>query len=123
MTPKTFSVAGTSNLNGTVKVRFANTLERVKVLDRNGHTDINLIELGSELSKADACRVLLAHDAFQGEAEQAAVAAYVTKNVKEIAAELGLVEETTAPATDATNEDAAEAPAEDDGIEQFEPAF
>ena len=43
---KLFTVAGTSNLNGEVKVRFGNDLvARIKVLHSRGNTDVNLIEL------------------------------------------------------------------------------
>ena len=56
---KTFTVAGTSNLNGTVKFRFANDLAgRIKVLVKNGHTDVNLIELPEPMTKADAIAYL-----------------------------------------------------------------
>lgn len=52
---KTFTVAGVSTLNGAVKFRFANDIKaRVAVLTRNGHTDINLVELPTAMTKADA---------------------------------------------------------------------
>jgi len=86
---KTFSVAGTSKLNGVTKVRFANDfIGRIKTLSKNSHEDIELIELGSEMSKADACRVLLAHELFQSEEKQDAITDYVVRNCKEIKAEL-----------------------------------
>ena len=60
---KTFTVAGTSNLNGVVKFRFANDLKsRVRVLQRNGHTDINLMELPEAMSKERAIAFLEAQD-------------------------------------------------------------
>ena len=84
MTQKTFNTAGTSTLNGKTKVRFANDyVGRFKILVKNGHEDINLIELGEEMTKADICKVLLAHPNFQGEAAQAAIAEFVVRNVKE----------------------------------------
>ena len=52
MTEKTFNVAGVSNLNGMLKVRFANGLDRVKTLMRNGHTDIELFEFPEADTKA-----------------------------------------------------------------------
>lgn len=54
---KTFTIAGTSSLNGKVKFRFANgtVKHREQVLGRNGHTDIKLIELPSAMDK-DAAR-------------------------------------------------------------------
>jgi hypothetical protein len=56
---KTFTVAGISNLKGVYKARFANDITRIKVLDKNEHTDIRLIELGSEMTKEDAASYLL----------------------------------------------------------------
>jgi hypothetical protein len=82
-TVKTFSVAGTSTLNGKTKVRFANDfVGRFKILIKNGHEDINLIELGEELTKEEICKVLLAHPNFQDEAAQNAIAEFVVRNVK-----------------------------------------
>lgn len=82
-TTKTFSVAGVSTLNGVTKVRFANDyVNRFKILAKNGHIDINLIELGSELTKAQICEVLLAHPNFQDEAAQTAIGEFVVRNVK-----------------------------------------
>lgn len=54
----TFTHAGTSRLNGTVKVRFANDAFRAKVLEKNGHTEVDLIELPSEMTKEDAVAYL-----------------------------------------------------------------
>jgi hypothetical protein len=46
-----FKVAGVSTLKGEVKVRFANDMTRVKVLAKNGHTDIELMELPEMMDK------------------------------------------------------------------------
>ena len=82
-TTKTFSVAGVSTLNGVTKVRFANDfVNRFKILAKNDHTDIELIELGGEFSKAECCQILMQHEKFQGEAAQGAIAEYVARNVK-----------------------------------------
>jgi hypothetical protein len=52
---KLFTVAGTSNLNGDVKVRFGNDLvARIKVLHSRGNTDVNLIELPNPMTKLEA---------------------------------------------------------------------
>jgi hypothetical protein len=89
MTNKTFNTAGVSTLNGVTKVRFANDyVGRFKILAKNGHTDINLIELGQDLTKAEICKVLMAHDKFQNEAAQTAIAEFVVRNCKEVAKEL-----------------------------------
>lgn len=57
---KTFTIAGTSSLNGKVKFRFANgtVKHREQVLGRNGHTEIRLIELPSAMDK-DAARAFV----------------------------------------------------------------
>ena len=87
MTAKTFSVAGVSTFKGVTKVRFANDfVSRIKILDKNEHTDVELIELGIELTKEDVCKVLVAHPKFQGEAAQDAIAEYLTRNVKAVKA-------------------------------------
>jgi hypothetical protein len=89
-TMKTFSVAGTTrHPNGTVKIRFANDLvSRLKTLVKNGHTEIELIELGDEYTKADICQVLMQHDRFQSEEQQTAIVDFVVRNCKTIANEL-----------------------------------
>jgi len=50
-TEKKFSVVGTSTLNGKTKVRFANDSMRVKILAKNGHENINLVNLPHEMQK------------------------------------------------------------------------
>ncbi|NBS27153.1 MAG: hypothetical protein EBS81_12760 [Gammaproteobacteria bacterium] len=94
-TSKTFSVAGTSSLNGVTKVRFANDfVGRFKILAKNGHEDINLIELGGEYTKAEICQVLMQHEAFQDEAAQTAITDFVVRNCKSMAAPVVEAEET-----------------------------
>jgi len=83
MTQKTFEVAGTSTLNGVTKVRFANDyVGRFKILLKNNHENIELVELGDKMTKADICKVLLAHPKFQSEDQQSAIAEFVVRNVK-----------------------------------------
>jgi hypothetical protein len=57
---KMFTIAGSSNLNGIVKNRFANgtVKQRSLVLGRNGHTEINLVELPRAMTKAEAVAFL-----------------------------------------------------------------
>lgn len=56
----TFTVAGVSIHKGTVKVRFCSDLVlRVKNLQKQGDTDIQLVELPNPMSKIDACQFLL----------------------------------------------------------------
>jgi hypothetical protein len=58
-TEKLFTVAGTATQNGVTKARFANDLvARIKILNKNGCTDINLIELPSAMTKLQALQYL-----------------------------------------------------------------
>jgi hypothetical protein len=59
---KSFTHAGVSKLDGEFKVRFANDALRTKVLIKNGHTDIDIIELKHAMSKEDAVAFLMAID-------------------------------------------------------------
>jgi hypothetical protein len=52
-TDKKFAVAGVSTLAGKTKIRFANDAMRVKILAKNGHSDVDLIELPREMTKAE----------------------------------------------------------------------
>lgn len=62
----TFKVAGVSTLNGKTKVRFANDLvSRVKMLLKDGHEDINLIELADPLTKSEVVKYLKTTDLMQ----------------------------------------------------------
>lgn len=70
---KVFAVAGVSKLDGAVKARFAKDMGRVKVLEKNGHTDVRLIELPKAMAKDAAVAFLLAHVDFQDAVAQAAL--------------------------------------------------
>ena len=77
-----FTVAGTSNRKGEVKVRFANDLvSRIKALHRAGHTDVNLIELPKAMTKLEALQYLQAQGITQGDAGYV-VAAKVAEKTK-----------------------------------------
>jgi hypothetical protein len=52
-TDKKFAVAGVSTLEGKTKLRFANDTMRIKILAKNGHTNVELVELPSEMTKAE----------------------------------------------------------------------
>jgi len=89
MTNKTFEVAGTSTLNGVTKVRFANDyVGRFKILAKNGHDNIELIELGGKFTKSEVCQILMAHPKFQSEEQQSAIYEFVVRNCREIKAEI-----------------------------------
>jgi hypothetical protein len=55
----TFSHAGVSKLNGKFKVRFCNDAMRVKVLAKNGHKDIDIVELKHPMTKEAVVTYLL----------------------------------------------------------------
>jgi DNA polymerase III gamma/tau subunit len=85
---KLFTVAGVSTLEGVVKARFASDLTRVKVLEKNGHTDVRLVALPNPMTKEAAMAFLRASTDYQDEAAQAALVpevkeAKVSKTPKE----------------------------------------
>lgn len=63
---KTFTHAGVSKLDGEFKVRFANDSLRTKVLIKNGHTDIDIVELKHAMTKEEAVAYLLSIDFDNG---------------------------------------------------------
>ena len=63
---KTFSHAGVSKLNGEFKVRFCNDITRIKVLAKNDHKDIDIVELRHPMTKPDAVKFLLDIDFANG---------------------------------------------------------
>ena len=78
-----FTVAGLSRQNGSLKLRFANDfVTRVKVLARNGHKDINLVELPQAMTKDAAVAYLSTLEQFSYVEAQAVFADYQSKNVK-----------------------------------------
>ena len=69
-TEKLFTVAGTAkNADGTVKARFANDLvARIKILNKAGCTDINLVELPQAMTKLEALQHLQTIGITEGDA-------------------------------------------------------
>jgi hypothetical protein len=79
----TFKFAGVSTLNGSIKARFANDQLRVKVLAKNGHKDIDIIELKHAMTKEEAVTFLLSIDFDNGNAAvRAALEAEVEKRTE-----------------------------------------
>ena len=75
-----YSHAGVSRLNGEFKVRFCNDALRVKVLAKNGHKDIDIVELKVPMSKEDAVAYLLSINFADGNKDvQAALEAAADK--------------------------------------------
>jgi hypothetical protein len=56
MTDKTYTIVGVSTDGKVTKFRVANgdMADRIKVLERNKHTDIKFMQLDTAMSKADA---------------------------------------------------------------------
>lgn len=79
MTEKKFSVAGVSTLEGKTKIRFANDAMRIKILTKNGHTDIELADLPHEMTKAEIAQYLEATDFARGRDNVAAAIADLAK--------------------------------------------
>ena len=71
MSVKTFKVAGVSVLNGKYKVRYANSKSRARVLEKNGHTNVELVVLKEALPKEDIIDQLLSHTFKTVEANEA----------------------------------------------------
>jgi hypothetical protein len=63
-TSKLFKVVGISTLNGKTKVRFANDTSRVKILVKNGHTNVDLFELPEAMTKEAALAHVKANNLF-----------------------------------------------------------
>ena len=75
-----FTHAGVSELNGEFKVRFCNDALRVKVLAKNGHKNIDIVELKTPMTKEDAVAFLLSIDFANGnKSVQAALEAAADK--------------------------------------------
>lgn len=78
-TDKKFAVAGVSTLNGDTKIRFANDMMRIKILAKNGHTGIDLVELPTEMTKAEIVQHLKSIEFGKGDAATEAAIAYAEK--------------------------------------------
>jgi hypothetical protein len=66
---KMFTVAGTATHKGITKVRFANDLvARIKILNKAGATNINLVELPTAMTKLEALKYLAEQGITQGDA-------------------------------------------------------
>lgn len=77
---KLFTVAGTATQNGVTKVRFANDLvARIKILNKAGCTDINLVELPQPMTKLQALQHLQTLGITDGDAGYAVSAKLAEK--------------------------------------------
>jgi antitoxin component YwqK of YwqJK toxin-antitoxin module len=66
---KSFTHAGVSKLDGKFKVRYCNDSLRTKVLIKNGHTDIDILELKHPMIKEDVVTYLLSINFDNGNKE------------------------------------------------------
>lgn len=66
---KSFTHAGVSKLDGEFKVRFCNDALRTKVLAKNGHKDIDIIELKNPMPKEEIVSFLLSINFDNGNKE------------------------------------------------------
>jgi hypothetical protein len=82
MTDKLFTVAGTAtNTDGTTKARFANDLvARIKILNKAGCTNINLMELPQPMTKLQALQYLTEQGHTEGDAGYAVSAKLAEKS-------------------------------------------
>lgn len=78
-TDKKFAVAGVSTLACKTKIRFANDAIRIKILEKNGHKDVQLINLPEAMTKADIAQHLKSIEFGKGNAAIEAAVAYVEK--------------------------------------------
>jgi hypothetical protein len=81
-TDKRYTVAGVSTLNGDTKIRFANDVMRIKVLAKNGHENIQLVELPEAMLKTEIAKFIATLPEFADADSQAAVAEYLAKHDK-----------------------------------------
>jgi len=78
-TQKKFAVAGVSTLQGKTKIRFANDTMRIKILAKNGHTNVELVELPHEMTKAEIAQHLTSIGFGSGSPAVQAAISYIAK--------------------------------------------
>lgn len=96
-TDKTYSVVGvTRQPDGRVKVRWTNNIMRIKILVREGHTDIQLADLGKEMTKYDGVMAIKDLPEFQTAHAQMAIQEYLEEKAPKVAAAAPAAAETEA---------------------------
>jgi hypothetical protein len=101
-TDKLFKVVGISSLNGNYKVRFANDMMRIKVLDKSGHTDIRLAELDTATTKYEAAKQLLTMDEFADAVAQSTITEYLEEKAPKAKVSKPVAKATKTPVAKAT---------------------
>ena len=95
-TEKKFGVAGVSTFNGKTKLRWANDSMRIKILLKNGHSSVELVNLPREMTKREIALYLQEIEFMKDNADvQAAIRYTLRKNPA--AAVLAPTAATTAP--------------------------
>lgn len=85
-TEKTYSVCGvTIQPDGQMKIRWTNNIMRIKILHREGHTDIRLADLGREMDKYSAVKAIQSLDEFRDAAAQSVIAEYLEEKAPKAA--------------------------------------
>lgn len=104
-TQKTFAVAGVSTFKDGTKIRFANDAARVKILVKNGHTEIELIDLPREMTKAEIAEYLHDTDFARGRvAVMDAIKDLAKKNRVKAATKVSKSTKTTAASAEAVTQ-------------------
>jgi len=78
-TTKTYTVSGSTTLNGKTKIRFCNDVMRIKVLDKNGHQNINLVDLPEPMTKGQIAQYLFDLDFAKGDPAVLNAIKYIAK--------------------------------------------
>jgi hypothetical protein len=120
-TDKTYTVSGTSKLNGAYKVRFANDIMRTKNLTKSGHTDIVLVDLPKAMLKRDAVNYIATLSEFDNVGSKSAIMDYLDRN--EVAPTVTAPAVKAAKATDPVAKKAAPAKAKAKTTEDEDAAF
>lgn len=97
-TAKKFSVAGVSTLEGKTKIRFANDSLRIKILEKNGHEGVELINLPHEMTKGEIAQHMLTTGFMADNAAVQAAIAYVAKKNPVAASAAAVVDTATVAA-------------------------
>jgi hypothetical protein len=76
-TDKTYTVCGLTKFNGEYKIRWAHDIMRIKILNREGHQDIRLADLGGAFDKYTCVQMIANHADFSDAAAQACITEYL----------------------------------------------
>lgn len=103
----TFTIAGTSVKKGTTKVRWANGSAefRAKMLEKDGQTDIVLMELPVAMSKLHATKYISTLAEFSSVEQQTVIAEYLAAH--DDGSELVIVQEQVEEQQDTQEEEAS----------------